>query len=192
MAEEWEPVGRVLLASWPSQVASWGREIMGAYLNELRERGVTPEQAIIALRSSDERFPPAVGEIAAAARVDPSTPTFEEAWAIIYRRLSKGGTAKAILEDLGQHHPSVRAFVDRQGVERLRVLRVDDPDHGELRLKEMRAAWDRFRESSEDREIAAIAAGAPIGHLRRLDPLSVLDKRALALVAGENPKGEKQ
>ena len=73
----------------------------------------------------------------------------------------------------------------------LQVLRVDDPDHGELRLKEMRAAWDRFRDASETRQVAALASGDRDG-LRRLDPLSVLDKRALALVAGENPKGEKQ
>jgi hypothetical protein len=78
---DWKPVATALLGSWPSQVASWGREALAAYVAELEARGVRPEAALVAIRScpAEQKFPPSAPELAALARRDPSRPTFDEA-----------------------------------------------------------------------------------------------------------------
>ncbi len=65
-ADDWRGVARVLLGSWPSQVASWGREGLAGYITELQARGVSAAETIAAIRSSNTPFPPAAGEIATA------------------------------------------------------------------------------------------------------------------------------
>jgi hypothetical protein len=160
-------VGRVLLGSWPSQVSSWGREGIAAYVLELQERGLTPEAAVAALRRWPDKWPPAAGELVCGALVDPAAPTFDE-MLLLVRRAAKTAEPEKYL---AAQHPLVGSFVARQGWDRLRTLPVDCPDWGEKTRRELREAWDRHVETGERREIAALASG---GALRQLDPLAAL------------------
>lgn len=185
---EWRDVGQVLLGSWPSQVASWGREAIAAYCAELKARGLSPDQAVIALRSVEGDFPPSASKLAAQARIDPSVPTFDEAWILIDRVLSRTpepdgrfkseGEARkahdeAILKALDVHHPMLRSFVERQGVARLRTIQTGDPQWGEKLMADLRSAWDRHIEATDRRQVAALASGDREG-LRQLDPLAAI------------------
>jgi hypothetical protein len=81
-------------------------------------------------------------------------------------------------------HPLLGDFVERYGVHRLRMLPVDDPDYGELRRRELREAWNRHREATEERDVAALASRRR-GELRRFDPLRSLNPPAHLKVAKE-------
>lgn len=68
MPASWDNVAEVLLGRWPSQVASWGREAIAAYIHELQASDLTPSGAISSLRADTGQFPPAVGIVAKRAR----------------------------------------------------------------------------------------------------------------------------
>ena len=91
--QDWKPFTLALIGSWPSQVNSGGRETIAAYVAELEARGVSPDAALVAIRSSDGEFPPSAGKLAAAARTDPSAPTFDELLGGLY---APGGVVRAL------------------------------------------------------------------------------------------------
>lgn len=169
-------VATALLGSWPSQVASWGKEGIAAYLAEVAARGVTPEQALVAIRSCppDQEFPPAAPVLVGLARKDPSRPTFDEAYQQLY---GPGGV-------FGFHRtgvtisPWVEAFVADYGRDRLRMLEVDHDEYGGAKRRELRQSYEQFLEASEGRELAAIAQGHRGGGLSKFDLLSALPGHA--------------
>ncbi len=176
-------LARVLLGSWPSQVAAWGDLALAAYLSELKGRSLTPEAAIYALRTwPDPKWPPSAGDVLAAALVDPGAPTFEEALDAI---CAHGGILKAHpphkalitgederqaqQEALDRAHPLVASFAVSQGLTRLAHLPLEDPEWGEKYRRDLEAAWLNHRENSDRRQVAVLARG---GGLKRLDPLA--------------------
>jgi len=185
--------------------------------------GVEPEACVRALRElvqEGQALRPRPGEIAARARRDPSRPTFDEAYRLIFGR---GGILAArpenrryedLLDDeTGEMirsavevkhraeraavrqaaeavHPLVGQFVVRQGIDHLRSLRLDDPEYGGLRRRELREAWDAHAAAFDEREVAAIAAGGDVRQgLRQMDPLAALGlpEAAAALPRGGTP-----
>ncbi len=202
----WQPVATALLGSWPSQVASWGREALAAYVAEISARGITPDQALNAIRMwpAGSDFPPSAPNLAAAARRDPSKPTFDEAVTLIFGR---GGVlrartpvrkaswefgerdrldAEAMLQRAGTMHPLIGAFIRAQGLERLRDLDLEDPQWGGARRANLRDDWQEFAEAHEGREVAALLAPRR-GELDSFDPLAALDvpRRMLAPRSGD-------
>lgn len=196
-ADEQEAATRVLLGSWPNAVASWGREGIAAYVGELEARGLTAEQAVVALRSWEGAFPPSAGDASKSARKDPGAPTFDEGWLAIRRALRAPGYAEArrqhfaeagstfiteeadreLLDDarraaIAQAHPHVRRFVSVVGWERLAA--ATDEEWGAARLHELRGAWEVQEQAADGRQIAALASGSREG-LRQLDPLASID-----------------
>jgi hypothetical protein len=187
---EWKDVGQVLLGSWPSQVAAWGREGIAAFLAELQGRRLSADQAIVALRSWEDKWPPSASEVARMVRTDPSLPTFDEAMMLIVAVAKQtqrpsgpfgsegemhGAYHQAVLTALDQHHPMVRSFAERQGMGRLLALPVNDPQWGEKVRRELREAWESHLEAMDRREVAQLASGAGCpADLQRLDPLASL------------------
>lgn len=180
---DWKPVVNALLGSWPSQVTSWGREVIAAYCQELQARGVSPERALIALRScpADQRFPPSAPELAGLARTDPSRPTFDEMIAQLYGPGGVFGFKRSSVTI----SPWVEVFVDRHGRERLRMLEIDDPTEGKWRRRELEQAWEAFLEATEGRAVHEIAARSVRGTLSRVDPLALLPQRPVGIGAGD-------
>src|SRR5690242_13937852 len=79
-------VTTALLGTWPQHVAKWGDQGIAAYLAELAARDVTPDSAIVAIRScpASQTYPPSAAELAALAHRDPSTPTFIEMVRLVF------------------------------------------------------------------------------------------------------------
>lgn len=170
---DWRDVSTALLGSWPSVVASWGKEGIAAYLGELQARGVTPDDALLAIRTSDGALPPSAGQLAKLTRRDPDEPTFEEAFAQIYGPGGVFGFRRAGVTV----STLVLAFVESYGRGRLRHLDVDHEDYGHIRRRELQAAWEQFLRAMEERDaaaVAAIAAGGRRGRLGRFDPRGAL------------------
>lgn len=156
--------------------------------------GINPDVAAEGIRRllvEGHRFRPSVSEVLAAARRDPTRPTFAEAYQLIYGRRgalaarephgvysSEGDVRRARraaqlgrAEDL---HPLVATFIDRQGVDRLGQIPVNDPDWGEKHRRDLEKAWDQHVDAMDGREVATLAAGGRRGELARFDPLTAL------------------
>lgn len=178
----WNFVARALLGSWPSQVASWGREALGAYLHELEARGLSPEDALVAIRacSADHKFPPSAPELAALARQDPSRPTFDELLTQLY---GPGGVFGFKRSDVVLS-PWVLKFVEDKR-DWLRNLPIDDDDEGKWERIRLKESWDAFCQATEGRAVHEIASRSGRGALGRLDPLAVLGLTAPEIESGE-------
>ena len=201
--DTWDAFAALLEEAWPGDFDDSTSQAWRVLLDP-----VPPEQATTALRKlllEGRRFRPSVSELLAAVRDDPSRPTFEEAYRLIFgsrgalHARPRQGIYKddgerlrleheAILERAGTFHPLIASFMQRQGIERLRTLPVDDPDWGEKRRADLQDAWDRHVEAFDGREVAAIASGRP-DELHQLDPLAALGIPAPAgeLEAGPTP-----
>ena len=193
-AQDWRPVAKAMLGTWPERVTSWGRDGLAAYTAELAARGLTPEMALHGIRTydPDADFPPSAAKLAQAARRDPGRPTFDEALVLIRDALKarpprSGPVAKyeslgarwaaehqAVMDRAAESHPLVAAFIARQGVDLLRRLELDDPEYGAVRRRDLAEAWNRHVEAHDGREVAALAAGDRRRALTHLDPLAAL------------------
>lgn len=164
--QEWDAFCSLLEEGWPGVFSESTAEAWRVLLD-----ATPPQTAVTALRRlllEGRRFRPSVSELLAATRHDPSRPTFDEALVLIRRALTATFGERDALERLS--HPLVRSFVQRQGVDRLRMFPLDDPVWGEKHRRDLEGAWDRHVEAFDGREIAALASGS--GDLRRLDPLA--------------------
>lgn len=168
----WPRVGRALLGSWPERVASWGEEGIAAYVEELQARAVTPDAALVAIRScpATQKFPPSAPELAALSHNDPERPTPEE----MYQQVYGPGGVFGVRRSSVVVSPWVLAFVKSYGRERMRMLEVDHDEYGGAKRRELREAYERFLAANEGRGIAAIAAGRREEGLARLDPAAAL------------------
>ena len=204
--DEWASLCLLIEEGWPGEFGDAAEKAWRVLLDDYDADRVL--RAVKALVARGGKFRPSVAEVVAEIRHDPSRPTFEEAYRLIYGR---GGVLRARLPYAGpivdadarrgeamrarmsEIHPLVAAFVDRFGLGRLRALAVDDPDYGELRRKELREAWDRHVEAVDGREIAQFASGRRDG-LQAFDPLAVLgapgaDRRQIAAATNQQQEG---
>ena len=191
--DQWDVFAGLLDRGWPGELEPAGENAYRVLLDDCE-----PEALVAALKRllhRGQRFRPSAAELLAEARRDPSAPTFDEAYVLIFgprgvlaarpsraalqeARDPRAAHNEAALERAQELHPLVYSFVARQGAERLRLLPLADPQYGELRRKELREAWDAHVEAAEGREVAALASGAGREGLRRLDPLVALEAAA--------------
>lgn len=192
--ETWDAFCSLIEEGWPGTFDAAAADSWRVLLD-----GVPPGDAVAAMRRllfAGQRFRPSASELLSELRNDPSAPTFEEAYRLIFgpagvlaARPGTGGPVtfnseaerraasnQAALDRANTFHPLVATFVARQGVGHLRSLGVDDPDYGDLRRKELRESWDRHVTAMDGRDVAALAAGhdrSALG-LRKFDPLAAL------------------
>lgn len=169
---EWDAFCGLLEEGWPGEFTDEARTAWRVLLD-----GAQPSAAVQALKRllfAGSRFRPSAAELLAELRRDPSTPTWDEAWMLIQRAIRAHRTDEQLLAALDAHHPSLRAWVERFGAQRLRMLPVGDPQWGEQRMRELRESWERHMEASETRQVAALASGSGREGLRQLDPLAAL------------------
>lgn len=195
--DEWDSMCLLIDEGWPGEFTDTAATAWRVFLDDYE-----PDQILRALKTLVARggtFRPSVAEVVAEIRRDPSKPTAEEAYQMIYgpggvikARLAPGGSYGSEAEMLGARdqakvdrawelHPLLGDFVERFGIRRLVMLPVDDPEWGEKRREEVRAAWDRHCDAMDGRDAAAIAAGrGRRGGLGRLDPMAALGVKAPA------------
>lgn len=143
---------------------------------------------------------PAASELLGELGRDPSQPTFDEAYRLIFDRggILSARPAQRVFHDVedgetvipasmlksraereareqacAAAHPLVGAFVTRMGVDYLRGLELEDPEWGPARRTELRKSWEAHVEAFDGRKVAALAAGERRG-LRAFDPLAAL------------------
>lgn len=199
---EWDAYAALLAEGWPGEFTDAASSAYRVLLD-----GVPPQQAAEALRRllhEGHRFRPSASELLAAARHDPSQPTWAEAYQLIYGR---GGVlgARPTVSPWGSEgerrrlcdaaaaarsarmHPLIGGFCRAQGLSYLRSLSVDCPDWGTKHRRDLERAWDAYVAAADGRQVAALAAGTGRAGLRRLDPLG-----ALGRPAGELPRGSEE
>lgn len=181
---DWRPVAIALTCSWPSQVNSWGDEIVAGYCSRLEHLGVTPDQALTAIDSCDanQTHPPSVPELAGLARKDPSAPTFDEVLRALYGN-GRGGVIgllwscpgdrgmPAAVDRLAGEHKLVQDFARAVGSDWLRSLDpLGDGQYAGVDRKKLEHSWREFLGRHDERDVAALAAGRRNGRLRSVDP----------------------
>jgi hypothetical protein len=182
--DEWDSLCLLLEEGWPGEFGEGARGAWRVMLNDYTVEEVF--RAIKGLVARGGKFRPSVAEVVAEIRQDPSSPTFEECYQLIYGRggvlrarperatvIRPEDVSRAQKERLEDVHPLVRSFVERQGLGRLERLELNDPVWGELRRKELREAWDAHCEAMEGRDVAALVSGRR-GEIGRFDPMAVL------------------
>jgi hypothetical protein len=176
---QWETFCALLGQWWPGEFGPAARAAWKVALGD-----VEPEPAGVALKRlllEGRKFRPSASEFLAALRDDPSQPTFDEALILIRRALSRSSTRSEALGQL-ENHPLIASFVDRQGVDRLRLLPIDDPEWGPKHRADLQRAWDAHVEVFDYREIAALASGGR-RELSQFDPLAFLEHKPAELGA---------
>lgn len=207
----WHRVGRALLGRWPSQVATWGADGISAFVEELQADGLSPEAALVAVRTyrpePGKDFPPSVAAVSELARRDPSAPTFDEALVLIRRAFRAGrrplvgdfateaqmiGAREEMIRTAASDtHPLVASFVDRCGdLSRLQdeIAEMEGGEFAGIRRRDLEARWEQHREAMSGRELAGLAAGRRDG-LRQLDPLAALGLRRASELVASTEKG---
>lgn len=200
-ADTWRAFCLLLEQGWPGEFPEPQRQAWRTLLDDISP--VAAVAAVKRLTRAGGRFRPSVAELIAEAERDPSVPTFDEAYQLLFgpggalaaqppRGVYAGPAERerarlAAVEDrLRGMHPLVGSFVVRQGESRLRMLPVDG-QHGELVRKDLRAAWVEHVSTLHTRQVATLTLADRAGGLRRLDPLAALRLRPdrPALTEGE-------
>lgn len=190
--QNWKPVANALLGSWPSQVNSWGPEVLAAFCSELAARGVTPDAALIAVRSysPDADFPPSAARLAQVARSDAKAPAGMEIAAVLWgpkgvmharAPYPEGGWRgpdghrraddQARLDAATVHGPLVAAFVESVGVDALKAHDPVDAEWGPANGRWLAAEWEAFQIRASERGVHALLAQ------RRVEGLAELRRR---------------
>lgn len=175
--EQWDTFAALLDRGWPGDLADGAEAAYRTLLDD-----VPPEAAVQGLRRllyAGHKWRPSAAELIAAAREDPTRPTFAEAYALMFG--TRGATSDDPRDGI---HPLVTSFVRRHGASRLRLIPFDDPDWGEKHRRDLERDWQAHLSAMEGRETAALASGD--GEPRQLDPLGManllppdLDRRTL-------------
>ena len=190
--DQWSVFVTLLRRGWPGEVSTADANAYRVLLD-----GTDPAIAVEAIRRllhAGNRFRPSAAELLGAANTDPSKPTFDEAYRMIFgargvlkarphqRTFNNAGERErayrqAALDRAAEMHPLIASFVAVQDPSRLRELPLDDPDWGRKHRSDLEDAWNRHVDATDGRQVAALAAGRR-GELARFDPLAALDVAA--------------
>src|SRR5947209_11184187 len=174
---QWAGFCALLREGWPGDFDEAAQDAWRLLLSD-----VEPQEAVAGLRvlvAKGSRFRPSVGELVAEIRSDPTRPTFDEALAQLVRAIQVRPDAAVLERGAEWMHPYAHAFLKSFGVDRFRRLEIYDDDYGDLRMTELRDAWQRFETRAESRERSGLElAPGRSGQLKRLAPHETLRQLA--------------
>ncbi len=183
----WRAVLAAYLGSWPHH--NHGEEALAAYVHELEVRGIRPDEALRALRSSTGQFPPSAGALAAVVQRERQGPPpgYLAAHAALARNITllpyadpESGMPALIERLASEGHEAVARWAVEMSPQELREL--PDPAYPQDR----EGAWALGRaergynsavegwRADPTPGLAGRLVGQPRG-LRRLDTLGVLE-----------------
>ncbi|NBW16019.1 MAG: hypothetical protein EBR82_49345 [Caulobacteraceae bacterium] len=158
--DEWETIALLIENCWRGE---FDDTRSASYYTLLRsfEHGEVMA-ALHVLAEQGKPFVPSVPEIVQAVRAaqEPSTPSFSEVWSVLQRamRLRLDDDSVAVMEE--HCGPVAAAFVKAEGVARLKHIEFWNPDHGELRIKELERRWTDFADRAGQRARLGLALQA--------------------------------
>lgn len=165
---EWRLIAGLVDEWWPGKFERNSADAWFVALENREAQSVLDALKMLLARGGVHR--PSLGEVVGQLRAEPSRPTFDEAYRLIY---GPGGVL-GFKRKAKVGNPWVLAFVERFGVDRLRLLEVDSEDYGEVNRRALRQSWEQFVEAMEGRDIAALTLGKRRGGMAHLDPLAAL------------------
>lgn len=170
---EWQQLAALLENGWRG---GFDDERSAAYFVFLAPyEAVEVERALHVLVRDGKPFIPAVAEIVKAVEADPSVPSWAEAYRMIFGARgvlavrAPAGTPvgqrrhaeeRAALDRAAESHPLLAPFVAGEGVQRLRMLPVDDPDWGEVERRRLGERWAEHVSRAEGRRRQGLAVEA--------------------------------
>lgn len=184
--DEWDTIVYVLANGWEGDFDEHQQRVARMFLDPY------PPEAVLAglnkLAQNGKPWMPKAAQIVQAVRevAVPPTPAWSEAWDVIRRAMKKACNsryAKSEAVELAmqwlrtEQHPMVAAFVAREGLAKLTMVKFDDEEYGSLRLKELAGRWAEFTEVAQERLERGLALDTHqrkgIGP-RRFDPAAAL------------------
>lgn len=141
---EWESLSLLIEEAWPGEFDDHAAKAWRVLLDDFNAAEVL--RALKACVAHGGTFRPSVAEVVGEIRRDPSRPTFDEAYRMIY---GPGGVL-GVKRSGATISPWVTGFVQRYGIDRLRFLEVDG-DHRNLAA---RICGSRGSSSSSSTSIA--------------------------------------
>jgi len=194
---EWDGIAALLDNAWRGGMDDDRADAYFALLSDYP--GAQVMAALKRLTLVGGPFVPTVPEIVQAITADEKSQalTFDEAL-VIMRHAWKADTpsgsyadetamatakGKAVMARLTDY-PLIRAFVERQGLQRLLHNQLDDPDWGERTRRDLEASWHKHCAAFDGREITALASGRRDG-FRQVDPLASLRPERLQIEGAE-------
>lgn len=187
--DEWESISLLIEEGWPGEFTDAASSAWRVFLDDYNADGVLTALKVLVARGG--RFRPSVAEVAAEINVDRSAPTFVEAYQLIYgvrgvlAARPKGelwwdtpAQRERAYEDAARDcaaemHPLIGRFINRYGIDRLRMLELGDPEYGAIRRRELQADYEQLAEALEGRRLESIAAPRR-NELAKVDPLASL------------------
>jgi hypothetical protein len=201
---------------WPEPETNWTKDrLLGLAMGMADFTAEQAGDALKRLRDSGQKFPPRVPEIANAIHTDRSTPSWAEAYTLLFGRPDGVVHARvprdarpadenerrelhetAMLQRAAQLHPMIGAFVAAFGARRLDGVQIDDEKYGALERERLREQWLEFVERADARR----REGAPLltaplarrglgaGGPRRLDAVAQLGLRTSLAGEGSAPE----
>lgn len=180
MATDWTDVLTAWLGTWPA--AKLDEDTLTHYVQELEGRGVTPSEALEAVRRSGEQFPPSAAALAADVhrKRQGSPPGFMSAHALLSQRITmlpyhdSDAGMEALVESLAADgHEAVARYAAGMSARELRELPdpayVQDPGgvgmmgRAEREYREVVAGWRADPRPGLALEMAREGAGHRIG-----------------------------
>jgi hypothetical protein len=200
--DEWLVIAGWVDEWWPAKFESSAEDAWFVALEGFEAQDVI--ESLRAMLARGGTFRPSVAEVIGQIRRDPAVPTAAEMITLIFGRggvlsartqIRKGSweagerdqaDRDAMRERLADMHPVVASFVDREGLDRLRALNLEDAEFGGARRRMLEQRWGEHLEAVESREVAVLTSGRR-GEMAKLDPLAALHVRrpVAALNGGE-------
>lgn len=185
---DWREVGSALVATYGDVVSRRGRPWMVGYCDEIAKRGVTPDQALDAIRSyrptpGTPDFPPSANMIASIVErhAASTAPTSDEITAALWgaggvmHARARGSVfvggrdmadRTARLEAAWKRSDLLGRFVSTVGPDTLAAHDPRDLDAGGMNRGWLVKRWSEFCDVSRERQTARIVASARRGELQ--------------------------
>lgn len=160
--EEWEAIGTHLETCFKGEMTDEKRVTYMTFLGDADEKLVMA--ALHKMVQGGQVWLPTPGEIVLAMRevATGGLPSWQEVWSQIEKAMCKSAAGCEWRSGL---HPTVVAFLEVDPPERLRMLPFYDPEHGELRIHQLRTRFEEFADVQQSRansHVAIAAAGLPL------------------------------
>jgi len=172
--DEWETIALLIENCWRGEFDDTRSTAYFTLLKDFNHGDLMT--ALNVLMEEGKPFVPSAPELVKAVRSaqEPARASWSEVWAALQIAMRKK-QAEAV-EFMGNRcGPVASAFVEAEGIERLKYIEFFDPEYGALRIKELQNKWLEFSERSAERVKRGLALSTSARKANGLSKFSVLE-----------------